>query len=149
MIDQTEKNRRRELLAIHLGAENRGDISGIMATFAADAVMHYNGTAFPNAQAIGAAHMYLGFSDVQGAFLAPKNVVDRESFTDTDIVVEGRLCGVHQGEFLGFAATGKAVELPFVAIYQFDADGKLSRERVVMNLGPLNPGYFPAPEGLA
>ena len=149
MIDEAEKNRRRKLLAIHLGAENRGDLTGIMETFAPDAVMHYNGAAFPSAQSIGAAHAYLGFSDVRGAFRAPKNVVDRESFTDTDIVVEGRLCGVHQDAFLGFAPTGRAVELPFVAIYQFGADGKLSRERVVMNLGPLNPSYVAAPEGLA
>jgi hypothetical protein len=27
--------------------------------------------------------------------------------------------------------------LPFVAFYEFDAAGQLTRERVVMNLGPL------------
>jgi len=31
------------------------------------------------------------------------------------------------------------VELPFVAFYRFDNNGKLTAERVVMNLGPLQP----------
>jgi hypothetical protein len=31
------------------------------------------------------------------------------------------------------------VELPFVAFYRFDDNGKLTSERVVMNLGPLQP----------
>jgi hypothetical protein len=150
MVDEAERRRRRDLLAAHLGAENRGDVTAVMETFAADAVMHYNAAAFPTPETIQAAHMYLGFSaQAQGAFREPRNIVDRESFTDTDIVVEGRLCGLHQGEFLGFQPTGRAVELPFVAIYCFAADGKLTSERVVMNLGPLNADFVPAPAGLA
>lgn len=145
MVDDAERQRRHDLLVAHLDVENRGDIAGIMATFSPDAVMHYNATAFPNPEAIQAAHQYLGFSEAEGAFKNPQNLIDRESFTDTDIVLEGRLCGVHQNEFLGFKPTGKAVELPFVAIYTFHEDGKLTDERVVMNLGPLQNGYFTSP----
>jgi hypothetical protein len=147
-INQAERDRRRALLKAHIDAENRGDMDAVMRTFSADAVMHYNATPFPTGDAIAAAHAYLGFSQAPGAFKNPVNVVDRESFTDTDIVVEGRLCAVHQGEFLGFKATGRAVELPFTAIYCFGDDGKLTSERVVMNLGPLHDGFFPAPAGL-
>ena len=32
-------------------------------------------------------------------------------------------------EFLGFPPTGRDVELPFVAFYRFDANGKLTSER--------------------
>jgi len=35
------------------------------------------------------------------------------------------------------AATNRDVELPFVAFYRFDEKGRLTSERVVMNLGPL------------
>jgi hypothetical protein len=101
--------------------------------------------AFRSGAEIRAAHEYLGFAESGGAFASPKNIVDRENFTDTDIVLEGRLVGVHQGEFLGFAPTGREVELPFVAFYCFGADGLLSDERVVMNLGPLHEGFFDAP----
>jgi hypothetical protein len=144
-ISETERDRRRRLLHAHLAVENAGDTTGVMETFSEDAVMLYNTVAFRSGAEIRAAHEYLGFTGGPGAFAGPTNVVDRESFTDTDIVIEGRLVGVHQDEFLGFAPSGEQVELPFVAFYQFDADGKLSSERVVMNLGPLHPGFVGAP----
>lgn len=144
-VDDAERKRRRALLHAHLAAENKNDVQAVMKTFSADAVMHYNNVPFPTGEAIQAAHEYIGFAGGNGAFAGAHNLVDRESFTDSDIVVEGRLCGVHQGEFLGFAPSGKAVELPFVAIYCFGADGKLSSERVVMNLGPLHAAFYPAP----
>jgi hypothetical protein len=40
------------------------------------------------------------------------------------------------------------VVLPFTAFYQFDDAGLLASERVVMNLGPLNPAFVGAPAGL-
>ncbi len=61
-------------------------------------------------------------------------------FTADEIVIEGRLCGKHVGEFQGFPPTEREVELPFVAFYRFDVAGKLTSERVVMNLGPLAHG---------
>jgi hypothetical protein len=144
-ITEAERDRRRHLLHAHLAVENAGDTSAVMATFSDGAVMLFNGVPFRSTPEIRAAHEYFGFTDGPGAFASPRNIVDRESFTDTDIVIEGRLVGVHKDEFLGFAASGREVALPFVAFYGFDADGKLSSERVVMNLGPLHPGYFGAP----
>lgn len=132
-----ERTRRRNLLREHLEAENAGDIAGVMATFAANAVMYYNKLPFVEPDAIRGAHIYMGFAGGTGAFANARNVVDRESFTDTDIVVEGRMCGTHQGEFLGFAPSGREIELPFVAFYEFGQDGKLVSERVVMDLGRL------------
>ena len=61
----------------------------------------------------------------------------QSTFTDDETVIEGRLCGKHAKEFLGFEPSDSDVELPFVAFYSFDEDGKLTSERVVMNLGPL------------
>jgi hypothetical protein len=144
-ITEAERDRRRRLLHAHLAVENAGDTSAVMATFSDDAVMLFNAVPFRSGPDIRAAHEYFGFTDGPGAFASPQNIVDRESFTDTDIVIEGRLVGVHKDEFLGFAPSGREVELPFVSFYGFDADGKLSSERVVMNLGPLHPGYFGAP----
>ena len=147
-VSEAERDRRQTLLHQHIAAENKGDLPAIMATFAPDAVMQYNGVQFPTPQAIGAAHAYLGFADVAGAFDRPRNSIDRLSFTDTDIVLEGRLNGKHVRDFLGFAGTGKSVELPFISFYCFGADGLITSERVVMNLGPLHPQFIPAPGGL-
>jgi len=79
----------------------------------------------------------IGLSFADGAFHGIRNVIDREHFTTDEVVVEGRLCGRHVGEFQGHSAAGRDVELPFVAFYRFGADGKLTSERVVMDLGRL------------
>ena len=147
-VNETERARREALLEQHYAAENDGDLTGIMATFAPDGIMHYNGVPFASPETIEAAHAYLGFADVAGSFDEPQNHIDRISFTDTDVVVEGRLTGSHIQDFLGFAGTGRSVELPFTAFYCFNGDGLLSSERVVMNLGPLNPDFMGAPAGL-
>lgn len=141
-IDEGERARRRALIEAHYAAENAHDLERIMATFSPRGEMLYNRQSFPEPEAIRLAHGYIGFSDAAGAFAGIHNEIDAEHFTDDEIVVEGRLCGTHAGEFQGFAPTGRAVELPFVAFYRFDAAGKLVSERVVMNLGPL--GATPA-----
>jgi hypothetical protein len=141
-IDDRERARRRALIAAHYDAENVHDLDRIMATFSPDAEMIYNRQSFPEPDAIRLAHGYIGFAGAAGAFTGIHNVIDGEHFTADEIVIEGRLCGTHAGEFQGFAPSGRAVELPFVAFYRFDARGKLTSERVVMNLGPL--GATPA-----
>jgi hypothetical protein len=114
-----------------------------MATFSRDAEMLYNRQSFADPDAIRLAHAYIGLSSAPGAFAGIRNVIDSEHFTADEIVVEGRLCGRHTGEFQGYAPTNRDVELPFIAFYRFDADGRLTSERVVMNLGPLAPSPLP------
>jgi predicted ester cyclase len=135
-IENTERARRRALLHAHYAAENANDLDRIMKTFAADTVMLYNRQSFADHDGIRQAHGYIGFAG-NGAFSGLHNLTDQEHFTDDEIVVEGRVCGTHTGEFQGFAPSGREVELPFVAFYGFDGAGKLRSERVVMNLGPL------------
>jgi hypothetical protein len=135
-IDDAERARRRALLHAHFSAENNNDLERIMETFSADSEMLYNRQSFRDHDRIRQAHSYMGFS-AQGAFSGLRTVPDHEHFTADEIVIEGRLCGKHVGEFEGFPATNRDVELPYVAFYRFDADGKLESERVVMNLGSL------------
>jgi len=136
-IDERERERRRALVRAHYAAENDHDLERIMRTFSPDGVMLYNRREFPSDETIRWAHGYIGLTAADGAFSGLRNVIDEEHFTDTEIVIEGRACGHHSSEFLGFPPTGRDVELPFVAFYRFDAKGKLTSERVVMNLGPL------------
>ena len=136
-ITDSEKTRRRALLKTHYAVENDHDINGIMATFAPDGEMLYNRIPFTDPQSIRGAHDLIGFSGTHGAFKDIHHYIDVEHFTEDEIIVEGRLCGKHVGEFLGIEATGRNVELPFVAFYHFDKTDKLISERVVMNLGVL------------
>jgi hypothetical protein len=137
-IDDRERERRRALVRAHYAAENDHDLERIMATFSKDGVMLYNRQSFPGDETIRWAHGYMGMSAAPGAFAGLRAVIDEEHFTDAETVIEGRVCGNHSREFLGFAPTQRDVELPFVAFYRFDAQGKLTSERVVMNLGPLH-----------
>jgi SnoaL-like domain len=136
-IDEKERERRRALLRTHYDVENEHDLDGIMKTFSEGAEMLYNRQSFRGRENIRAAHAYIGLSAVRGAFGGIRNIIDREHVTADEIVVEGRLCGKHVGEFQGFPPTQRDVELPFVAFYRFDEKGKLTSERVVMNLGVL------------
>ncbi len=136
-ITDSEKARRRGLLNTHYNVENDHDINGIMATFAPDAEMLYNRIPFTDPKSIRDEHGLLGFSGTDGAFKDIHNYIDVEHFTEDEIIVEGRLCGKHVGEFQGIEATGRNVELPFVAFYHFDKTDKLISERIVMNLGAL------------
>ncbi len=136
-ITDSEKTRRRALLKTHYEFENSHDINGIMATFSPDAEMVYNRAPFTDPQSIRHAHGLIGFSGTDGAIEDLHMCIDGEHFTDDEIIVEGRLCGKHVGEFQGIEATGRNVELPFVCFYHFDKTDKLMSERVVMNLGVL------------
>jgi hypothetical protein len=98
--------------------------------------MIYNGQSFADRDSIRRAHAYMGFS-ADGAFRDLRTNSDHEHFTADEIVIEGRLCGRHVREFQGFAPTDREVELPYVALYRFGEAGRLTSERVVMNLGPL------------
>jgi hypothetical protein len=137
LIDDRERERRRALVRAHYAAENDHDLEGIMATFSSAAEMQYNHQSFPSDETIRWAHGYIGMTAAPGAFSGLRALIDHEHFTDDETVIEGRLLGKHSNEFLGFPPTERDVVLPFVAFYRFDADGKLSSERVVMNLGPL------------
>ena len=136
-ITDSEKARRSRLLRAHYDVENSHDISGIMATFSPDAEMIVNRIPFTDQQSIRDTHGLIGFFGTDGALEDLHNYIDSEHFTDDEIIVEGRLCGKHVREFLGFEATGRNVELPFVAFYNFDKTDKLISERVVLNLGVL------------
>ena len=136
-ITDSEKTRRRALLQTHYDVENGHDMNGIMATFSPDGEMLYNRIVFSDSQSIRDAHALIGFTGTDGAIQDIHNYIDGEHFTDDEIIVEGRMCGKHVGEFQGIEATGCNVELLYVAFYHFDKTDKLISERIVMNLGVL------------
>ena len=136
-ITDAERQRRRNLVRAHLAAETIHDLDTVMDTFAETTEMIYNRDSFADHDAIRAAHVYIGMSPIDGAISGLEVITDAESFTDDDIVIEGRVCGKHVGEFRGYEPTQRDVELPFVTFYRFDSNDKLESERVVMDLGAL------------
>jgi hypothetical protein len=134
-VDEAERNRRRTLMWVHLDAENAHDLTAIMATFSPDAETFFNATAFRTLDAIAAAHAGFGFSgDSPGAIEGLRVFVDKEHFTDEDIVIEGRVEGKFARALGAVAPTNADLSLPFIGSYRFNAAGKLIRESTVMNL---------------
>lgn len=144
-INESERRRRRTLVHAHMAAENAHDVDGVLKTFADDTEMIFNGLSVRDHGMIHHLHSQFAFSPDRGAISGTVLVADREHFTDDEIVIEGRLCGRQVTDWGAYPASGRDVELPYVAFYRFDSDGKLSSERVVMDFGPLlnqpNDGY--------
>src|SRR5262245_7242583 len=116
-------------LAAHLAAENAGDLDGIVATFADDAVLELNGEVFRGRRLIRLVHERFGFAGT-GAFsaLAVTEMARHESAGA--VVLEEQLSGRHTGEWEGLAPTGRRFAVAVCAVYVFDADGRLTAERV-------------------
>jgi hypothetical protein len=136
-INETERQRRRTLVYAHMATENAHDLDGLLKTFADDTEMIFNGLSVREHKVIRHLHSQFAFSPDQSAISGATLLVDREHFTDDEIVIEGRLCGKHIADWGAYPASGRDVQLPYVAFYRFDDDGKLSSERVVMDFGPL------------
>jgi hypothetical protein len=138
-IDEAERERRRRLMATHLDAENAHDLAAIMATFSANPENRFDSTNFYGLEAIARGHESIGMSDATpGALENLRVVIDKEYFTEKGIIVRGRLQGKHVRNLSGVAPpTNAEISMPFYTEYRFDADDKVSYERVVMNLSPL------------
>jgi hypothetical protein len=137
VINESERQRRKALVYAHMAGENRHDMDAVMETFAGATEMIFNGLSVRDHKMIHHLHTRFAFSPDRSAITGTRLVADREHFTDGEVVIEGRLCGRHVADWGAYPATGRDVELPYVAFYRFDDDGKLSSERVVMDFGPL------------
>jgi hypothetical protein len=136
-INESERQRRKALVYAHMAAENAHDVDKVLETFAEDTEMIFNGLSVRDHNIIHHLHSQFAFSPDQSAITGTRLIADREHFTDDEIVIEGRLCGKHVADWGAYPATGRDVELPYIAFYCFDDDGKLSSERVVMDFGSL------------
>lgn len=73
----------------------------------------------------GIAAMKHYLADLHKAFPDIHYTVDREIVDDKEVAVRYSMTGTHKGEFMGIAATGKAVKDAGNDIFHFD-DGKIS-----------------------
>jgi hypothetical protein len=126
-----------QLHAALVGCENLHDLPGITSSFGPEATMVINELPFHSAQSISEVHALLGMSSGAGGLSGTQVLIDREYFTQDELLIHGRVLGTHVGQILRFPPTFQQVEMHYAAIYRFDAAGKLVSERIVMNWGPL------------
>jgi steroid delta-isomerase-like uncharacterized protein len=110
------QQRREAIVNQHADAENRHDIEATIATF------HHpryemNGDPSDGEEAVrellqGLMH---GLPDLHAD-------IGRLRHTDDAVLIEGLITGTHDGEWQGIPATGRHIEFPVVAIFEFEQD---------------------------
>ena len=121
----------------HLGAEIAGDLSAIVATYAKDGHLNFNGTLYETPEQLTGFHRNFGF-DGRGILAGLNGEIVRMLHTYDCVIVEYIVRGTVD-VVLHDAPAGRPVAFPMCVIYQFDEAGKLASERVYTDSGALLP----------
>lgn len=121
---------RTTLIYQHLEAENRHDLAALIATFFRPS---YELVAL-DSSAIGATAV----ADLIGRWLTAFPNLYTELFTiyhaDLAVIMEGQWVGAQTGAWLGLPASGRVMNVPFVAIFRFD-EARLIGKKVYFDSG--------------
>jgi steroid delta-isomerase-like uncharacterized protein len=138
--EQSLRERREAIVREHVDAENRHDVAATIATFH-DPNYKVNGEPVEGEGAVRELLQSLmdGFPDFHAE-------IGKLHHADDVVFGEARITGTHNGEFNGIPPTGKPIEIPMAAIFEFEGD-KLLRETVYWDVATLltQIGVLPAP----
>jgi steroid delta-isomerase-like uncharacterized protein len=133
-------DKQRATAAEHLRLENKDNWDGnegeggVWSTFTPEAEDCFFDVYALNQRFRGLASVQAFYAGMRAAFpgfqLVPHNQIDVPGRS----LVELQFEGVHGGEFGGIRPTGKQVSVPMMAVFLFDADGKLRAERVAFDI---------------
>ena len=135
------------LVEEHIRLENQHDLDGVLRTFGGAA--HYDDEAW--------GEHYEGKDGVRDFYqqlmkALPDLEIEtkRQHVTGDAIVVEVVIRGTQRGEWRGLPATGRRVEVPLCGVYTFDANDRLSGERIYYDRATVlqQLGVFHAPQSL-
>lgn len=124
-------------LAAHVGAELHGDVPAIVATFARNGRLDFNGKVFDTPESLAAFHHDFGW-DGRGALSGIGGEITRLHHTYDSVVVEYVVRG-KLAIALGGTPPGREFAMPMCVVYQFDEAGKLTSERAYADTGALLP----------
>jgi steroid delta-isomerase-like uncharacterized protein len=124
------RERREAIVREHVEAENRQDIAATIATFDHPRY-EVNGE---ESDGEGAVHELLhelltAFPD----FHAEERQIHH---ADDAVITEGRVTGTHEGPFVGIPPTGRKIDYPLVAIFEFEED-RLICEKVYFDTATI------------
>lgn len=123
MKEPSLRERREAIVLEHLAAENRHDVEGTIATFHSPRY-EVNGEESDGEPAVRDL-----LTDIMGGFPDFHCELGKLHHADDAVIGEGRVTGTHDGEFAGVPATGRPVDYPAVAIFEFE-DDRLLCEKV-------------------
>jgi steroid delta-isomerase-like uncharacterized protein len=110
------QQRREAIVNQHADAENRHDIEATIATFHHP---RYEMTGDPSDGEEAVRELLQGLMHGLPDLHAD---ISRLRHTDDAVLIEGLITGTHDGEWQGIPATGRHIEFPVVAIFEFEQD---------------------------
>ncbi|OBH67185.1 hypothetical protein A5682_13245 [Mycobacterium mantenii] len=116
--EAAERQLRETTVLTHFEAENQHDIAATLATFKSGAAR----TELPGEVAAGHDAVADAYRELFIAFPDMRFDIKPGSLCHHDdrVMVETRVLGTHLGPYRGLPPTGRSVELPLVAIFQFE-----------------------------
>lgn len=139
--EQSLRQRREAIVMEHVAAENRHDVGATIATFHQHACYEVNGETSDGEAAVRdlLEELMAGFPDFSVD-------IQKVHHADDAVIGEGRISGTHDGPFAGVPATGRPVDYPAVAIFEFD-DDRLLCEKVYFDAATIltQIGVLPEP----
>jgi steroid delta-isomerase-like uncharacterized protein len=139
--NQGLRERREAIVREHVEAENRQDVAATIATFDHPRY-EVNGD---ESDGEGAVHDLL--QDLLTAFPDFHAEERRIHHADDAVIAEARVTGTHDGPFAGIPPTGRRIDYPLVAIFEFEGD-RLVCEKVHFDTATIlrQIGVLPEPE---
>ncbi len=124
------RQRRETIIRQHADAENQHDVEATIATFHQPRY-EVNGQPSDGAQAVRELLQGLmnGFPDLHAE-------LGKMRHADDAVFGETILTGTHDGEWAGIPPSGRRVEVPVAAIFEFDED-RLLCEKVYMDFAAV------------
>jgi steroid delta-isomerase-like uncharacterized protein len=115
------------LVQEHIACENRHDLEGVMATFGSSARFEDEPW---NDRRLDRDAVRAYYRETLGALPDLHIEVKRRHAAPEALTLEVVIRGTHGGAWRGLPATGRQVEFPLCAVYEFDEADRLAGERV-------------------
>jgi steroid delta-isomerase-like uncharacterized protein len=149
-MSESDVQRLQARLAIveeHVRCENRHDLTGLMATFGADA--RYDDEPWQDHR-LGLDGVRSYYAELLASLPDLAIKVRHRHIASDAIVLEVTIQGTHLGPWRGgMPATGRRVEFPLCGVFTFDGEDRLAGERIYYDRGTVmrQIGLFHEPEG--
>ena len=145
--DKDKRSARLAMVEQHVRLENAHDLEGVLRTFGDTA--HYDDEAWGEHYE-GGNRVRLFYEQLMKALPDLEIEIQRRHVTDDAVLLEVMIRGTQLGPWRGLPATGRRVEIPLCGVYTFDADDRLSREKIYYDRGTVlrQLGVFHEPQSL-
>ena len=124
------RQRRKAIVNQHAEAENRHDIEATIATF------HHPRYEMNGDPSDGEAAVRELLQGLMNGLPDLHAEIGKMRHADDAVIIEGLITGTHDGEWAGIPPTGRRVEVPAAAIFEFDED-RLLCEKVYMDFAAV------------